>query len=90
MTCNTFCRVLNDGHLVVIIGVDPAVNDGTMPYRVRRVDGQPFASSIDLESGERRFMTDFVTWAPASKLRKVDPDAADPEPVEVTLELGAA
>jgi hypothetical protein len=41
VTVNTKYPAMNDGLLVVIVGINPRSQQAT-PYQIRRVDGQPF------------------------------------------------
>jgi len=77
LTCNTKASVLNDGLLVVIIAVDPP-QFCPEPYWIRRVDGQAFpVAGPSKKSGGLAFFKSYEVNAPASKLRKIDPDALD-------------
>lgn len=71
---------LNDGLTVVVIGVEPA---STLPYRIRRVDGQriPVAGS--------RFYALDTAITDASRLIPVDPDGTDDLAVSVKCEVAA-
>lgn len=77
ITCNTKASVLNNGLLVVIVAVDPSRYDGTTPYSIRRIDGQPIPSTKDAKTGNLMLFKEYNVWAPGSKLRRVDPEGPE-------------
>jgi hypothetical protein len=74
VTQNTVVSGLNNGLLVVIIAINPWCNEGTTPYRIRRVDGQPIPS-IRQTTGESVFFKGKECWSAGYKLRRIDPDS---------------
>ena len=67
--------LLNNGLLVVIIGINYAIrNHGghTVPYLIRRVDGQVFVSSFERATGRMNWCNTQQVWAARHHLRRID------------------
>ncbi len=74
VTQNAKAAAVNNGLLVVVLGIDLTRTDGCI-YRIRRVDGQPFPNIINADGPV--WFKDLECWAARHKLRRVDPDAQD-------------
>lgn len=75
VTQNSRAAALNDGLLVVVVGVDPTFvgpDSEHAPYAIRRLDGQPFAFTRGLD-GDLQFYRCSVVQAREKNLRKVVP-----------------
>ena len=79
-TVNCTAAAINNGLLVVIIGINPQKTDRrgeAVPYCVRRVDGQPFPATLGWKTGEQAWFKSVTAFAPARKLKRIDPRATD-------------
>jgi len=74
ITQNTVISGLNNGLIVVITSIDPWCNEGTTPFQIRRIDGQPIPT-IRRVSGEPRFFNGTECWTTGYKLRRIVPDS---------------
>jgi hypothetical protein len=83
--------LLNNGHVVEILDVDPRLSESAPTYLIRRIDGQAHPALLDPITGEPRFFGAKIAWCAQHKLRLANQDEvlafveqADPlpEPVE--------
>jgi hypothetical protein len=80
MTVNTRHPAVNDGVLVVVVGVNAKIRSAAgepCPYLVRSVDGSPFVSTTNLHTGERSWCKSVQVWAAGYKLKPIDMSAPD-------------
>ena len=66
---------INNRLTVLILRIDPTVKSklgAQAPYLIRQIDGSPFPSSNDIESGHPRFYRAREVWCEGHKLRRID------------------
>lgn len=85
ITVNSQVPALNDGLLVQIVAVDPAMLGGDHPYCIVRLDGQPFPAARVPDTGEVDFFQDYEIWSVARYLRKLPPESGPPGAGEAAI-----
>jgi len=84
VTINSKYPLLNEGALVVVIAVNPAMKfyrGEFAPFCIRRVDGQVFKATSCNTTGKSNWGTLKEIWAALHHLRRVD-DAAPARSIE--------
>ncbi len=66
--------LLNNGHVVEILDVDPRLSESAPTYLIRRIDGQAHPALLDPITGEPRFFGAKIAWCAQHKLRRANQD----------------
>jgi len=80
VTVNTRLPAINDGVLVVIVGVNHTIRSyrgEAAPYSIRRVDGQALGSTNDKVTGKLSWSKCTTAWCAGYKLKRVDDKGQD-------------
>ena len=91
ITVNTSYPAINNGVLVVIIGIDctfTSYKGEPAPYLIRRVDGQVLGSTTCTASGEHGWGKHYEAHCAGYKLKRID-DQAFTDPVTANSAVAA-
>jgi len=88
VTVNTKHPAINDGVLVVIVGIDSslmAFKDGTTPYLIRRVDGQVMGSTTSSTTGKQHWGRCYEAFCAGYKLKRIVDQGIDTVVMEMAV-----
>jgi hypothetical protein len=88
VTVNTKHPAINDGVLVVIVGIDNSsmgFKNETTPYLIRRVDGQVFGSTTSIRTGKQHWARCYEAFCAGYKLKRIVDQGIGPVVMEMAV-----